>query len=326
MSATALRSSALERDLCSQAECLGVKDSLVCGHAGIRRCCVEGWKVNELRTGTILNGRRPPPIGPGRQASGAGGKQVFKLQPVLDLECFVLLPQAVFHPEAAPVSRSLSHSYCSLSFLLSAMSSSAPADPERPASPRSATSYSSFNDDDDGRRSHSHEFDSESALILVNDHDDPDASPFEFSSDDDEREDEDDQPGSVSVASLSSLSVFLYLLSPLLKLGALLATFDIAQLPLKLALPGLFFFAGLCAFSRQIWYMLSRYVRRTDIEEVFLDAFAKGRGRERRRYIVRMSVRFSTALLRVLLAAVYLRCTSPPVLLLMSAHPYVVRL
>lgn len=206
------------------------------------------------------------------------------------------------------------------------MSSSAPADPERPASPRSATSYSSFDDDDDGRRSHSHEFDSESALILVNDHDDPDASPFEFSSDDDEREDEDDQPGSVSVASLSSLSVFLYLLSPLLKLGALLATFDIAQLPLKLALPGLFFFAGLCAFSRQIWYMLSRYVRRADIEDVFLEAFAKGRGRERRRYIVRMSVRFSTALLRVLLAAVYLRCTSPPVLLLMSAHPYVVRL
>lgn len=168
-------------------------------------------------------------------------------------------------------------------------------------------------------RSPSHEFDPEAALILVNDHEDHDAA---FSSEDEERDDEEsfEQPTTSSTVPLSSVSVFLYLLSPLLKLGALLSTYDVAQLPLKVALPGLFFFAVLCAFSRQIWYMLSRYVRRTDIEEVFLETFAKGRGRERRRYNIRMTVRFCTALLRVLLVAVYLRCgyssaSSPPYLL-----------
>lgn len=172
-----------------------------------------------------------------------------------------------------------------------------------PISPRSSTS--SF---EDGLHSPSHEFDSESALILVNGHEDTDAA---FSSEDEERDDDDsfEQPTPPSIVPLSSITVFLYLLSPLLKLGALLSTFKVAHLPLKLALPGLFFFAALCAFSRQIWYMLSRYVRRTDIEEVFLETFARGRGRERRRFNIRMTVRFSTALLRVLLVAVYLRCT-----------------
>lgn len=178
--------------------------------------------------------------------------------------------------------------------------------PEPPASPTSSSSFS------DGRRSPEHDFDSESALILVGEHDqndDVDATPFEFSSDDEDREDEQfEQPGNSSIAPLSTTAVFLYLLSPLLKLGALLSVYDVARLPLKVALTGLVFFAALCAFSRQIWYMLSRYVRRTDMEEVLLETFAKGRGRERRRYFIRMFVRFGTALLRVLLVAVYLRC------------------
>ena len=181
--------------------------------------------------------------------------------------------------------------------------------PTVPPPPR-AMSSDSF---EDGRRSPSHEYDSESALIFVNgegQHEDLDGPPFELSSDDEQEEDDlFSQPRS-SVQPLSSLSVFLYLLSPLLKLGALLSTFDIARLPLKFALPGVFFFASLCVFSRQIWYMLARYVRRTDMEEVFLETFAKGRGRERRRYIIRMLVRFGTVLLRVLLVAVYLRRAS----------------
>ncbi|EKM51591.1 uncharacterized protein PHACADRAFT_261825 [Phanerochaete carnosa HHB-10118-sp] len=178
--------------------------------------------------------------------------------------------------------------------------------PHVPPPPRTMSS-DSF---EDGRRSPSHEDDSESALIFVSEdgqQDDLDTTPFELSSDDDEQEENGPFARSTSTESLSSLSVFLYLLSPLLKLGALISTYDIARLPLTVALPGLFFFAGLCVFSRQIWYMLSRYVRRADMEEVFLEALARGRGKERRRYFVRMAVRFSTALLRVLLVAVYLR-------------------
>lgn len=163
---------------------------------------------------------------------------------------------------------------------------------------------------EDGPRSPSNEFDSEAALILVSDHeqtDDMDSASFGFSSDEERDEEDSFQQAPSSTAPLSSISVFLYLISPLLKLGALLSTFEVARLPLKLALPGLFFFACLCAFSRQIWYMLSRYVRRTDIEEIFLESFARGRGKEQRRYNIRMTVRFSIALLRVLLVAMYLQ-------------------
>ena len=176
-----------------------------------------------------------------------------------------------------------------------------------PPSPRSHRSISSNSFSDDGQ-------DPESALILVNEHDehdDPEAVSFELSSDEEEREEEElDQSGRSSVASLSPPTVFVYLLSPLLKLGALLSIFDVSELPLKLAVPGVLFFAGLCAFARQIWYMLSRYVRRTDLEEVFLETFAKGRSKEDRRYAIRMLIRLCTASLRVLLVAVYLRCTS----------------
>ena len=181
---------------------------------------------------------------------------------------------------------------------------------DHPTTSRPSSRSDSF---EDGRRSPSNEFDSEAALILVSDHeqtDDVDAAGYGFSSDEERDEEDSFQQTTPSTTPLSSISVFLYLISPLLKLGALLSTFDVARLPLKLALPGLFFFASLCAFSRQIWYMLSRYVRRTDIEEIFLEAFARGRGKEQRRYNIRMIVRFSIALLRVLLVAVYLRCMS----------------
>lgn len=173
-----------------------------------------------------------------------------------------------------------------------------------PASPRSQRSSDSFSDDGG---------DPESALILVHDQedqDDNDASGFEFSSDEEEREeDEFEHTRGASVTPLSPAAVFVYLLSPLLKLGALLSIFDVSYVPLKFLIPGVLFFAALCTFSRQIWYMLSRYVRRTDIEDVFLETFAKGRAREGRRDVLRLLVRFCTAILRILLVALYLRCT-----------------
>lgn len=170
-----------------------------------------------------------------------------------------------------------------------------------------------------------HEYDSSTALILVpehSDHDDidaEDAPPFEFvSSSDDDSLDSDPQDSQIerssggpcpSVPSLSTLAVFLYLLSPLLKLGALLSP-SVGAKGIKLALPALFFLATLCAFTRQIWYMLARYVKRADMEEIVLQTFARGAGRgregERKRRWISLVVRFSTGLFRVLLIALYL--------------------
>ncbi|KAI0693214.1 hypothetical protein BC835DRAFT_1354479 [Cytidiella melzeri] len=178
-----------------------------------------------------------------------------------------------------------------------------------------------------------HDHDSSTALILVpehNDQDDIDAedpAPFDImsSSDDDSQDGElqenydgrDAGRTYPSGPSLSSLAVFLYLLSPLLKLGALLSPLSGGQ-GLRESLPALFFFATLCALTRQIWYMLARYVRRPDMEEIVLQTFARraGRGREgerKRRWIVRI-VRFNTGLLRVLVIALYLRASTDAII------------
>ncbi|KAI0087042.1 hypothetical protein BDY19DRAFT_958221 [Irpex rosettiformis] len=199
-----------------------------------------------------------------------------------------------------------------------------------PPSPPSAPANSSPRPSLDSFDSGIHEFDSSSALILVpehNEHDDidgEDPAAFDFinSSDEDELPNGESQdnlseratsgPYS-SVPALSSLSVFLYLLSPLLKLGALLSP-SVGERGLKIALPTLLFFASLCALTRQIWYMLARYVRRADMEEIILQAFARkaGRGREgeRKRRWIRRLVLLSTGTLRVLLIALYLRSST----------------
>ncbi|KAF5382499.1 hypothetical protein D9615_003049 [Tricholomella constricta] len=147
--------------------------------------------------------------------------------------------------------------------------------------------------------------DSSSALILVHDEDD-EISPFHFDSDDDE----DDHTSQFDVRTpstppLGPTLVLLYLLVPYLKLGAMFLPHT--ETPLKYGLPSLFAFAGLAAFARQILYMLSRYTRTAELEDVILDICAKGRGRERRRSILRSITRAGTGGLRVLLATVYLR-------------------
>ena len=139
------------------------------------------------------------------------------------------------------------------------------------SSPRPSTSSASS-----GRSSPVHGFDSSAALILVPDTEDSAANtPFSISSDDEYDSDDDSGVGGTAdrlqasaFPPLSSVSVFLYLLSPFLKLGALLL--PNADLPLKVAIPALLFFAGLAAFTRQIWYMLARYIRRADLEEIML--------------------------------------------------------
>ena len=194
--------------------------------------------------------------------------------------------------------------------------------------PRSSTSIDSLSS---GRHSPTiHEYDSTSALILVPEHEDfdHDESPedpngfFEvFSSDDDIHDDELDhfdldspttRASYTTTPSLSSITIFLYLLSPLLKLGAFLcSSLGYEEVPLRICIPALLFFASLCALTRQIWYMLARYVKRTEIEEILLQTFARrtGRGREgeRRRRLVRNIVRACTSMIRILVVAVYLR-------------------
>ncbi|CAK5284126.1 unnamed protein product [Mycena citricolor] len=150
-------------------------------------------------------------------------------------------------------------------------------------------------------------FNSSTSLILVHDDDDEElSSPFQFhDEDDDAPESPDFEIRRAYSPPMSASLVFLYLLSPYLKLGAIFLPNTL--LPLKLGLPALFVFAILSAFSRQIWYMLARYTRKADLEDVILSAFASGRGREMLRRWLRSVVRGGTGLLRVLLAVIYLR-------------------
>ncbi|KAG6828578.1 hypothetical protein H0H92_007508 [Tricholoma furcatifolium] len=151
--------------------------------------------------------------------------------------------------------------------------------------------------------------DSSAALILVHDEDDQ-LSPFNFDSDDDE-DDDHTSPFDVRRAStppLNPSNVLLYLLVPFLKLGAMFLPHT--ETPLKYGLPALFSFAVLASFARQLLYMLSRYTRTAELEDVILALFARGRGKEKRRSILRGVVRAFHGGFRVLLATVYLRGAS----------------
>ncbi|KAJ7600883.1 hypothetical protein C8J56DRAFT_813825 [Mycena floridula] len=143
--------------------------------------------------------------------------------------------------------------------------------------------------------------DSSSALILVHDEEDDSTAPFDISSEDED----DDHSFGPYVQSLSPSIVFLYLLSPYLKLGAMLL--PATRLPLKFGIPALLCFAFLSAFSRQIWYMLARYFCTTDMEDIILELLAKGRGRERSRQILRRVIRGTTGAFKILLASIYIR-------------------
>lgn len=150
---------------------------------------------------------------------------------------------------------------------------------------------------------------------------------------------------SSAVPPLPPSKVFLYLLSPFLKLGAILAI----SFPPPSADPvhpgpdnhesetqryhtrlgnrkhevlGLLAFAILGAFTRQVWYMLARYIRMADLEEIILESFIRGQqssSRQRRsgavrkrekevlRKWVRYIVRSCVGAFRLLVAVVYLR-------------------
>jgi hypothetical protein len=172
-------------------------------------------------------------------------------------------------------------------------------------------SSDSSNSDDDEHPDLS-ALDSSAALILLHDPEDSN-DPFNFTDDEDNDRDEDsnlvspvfDMRKSTVFPPLNPSLVFLYLLAPYLKLGAL----DLlnSRLPLKYGLFTLFTSALVSVFARQIWYMLARYLRKAEITEIILDTFARSKAKERRRMVLRASVGAGNGLVFVLVAVTYLR-------------------
>jgi hypothetical protein len=169
---------------------------------------------------------------------------------------------------------------------------------------------SSRSDSDDAGSPLLSTLDSSAALILVHDRDEP-PSPLDFTDEEGNGEEDDaispifEVRQSAVFPPLSPTTVFLYLLAPYLKFGAL--DLPNSRLPLKFGLPALLLFALASVFARQIWYMLARYLRKADMTEVLLDTFAKGRGKERQRTAIRILIRFGTGTLSMLVAITYLR-------------------
>jgi len=164
-------------------------------------------------------------------------------------------------------------------------------------------------------------------LILVHEEDDDEDDRdierpliMDFSSSDEDNDDLDGSlsplhqiNGKLSIPPLSPFTIFIYLLSPYLKLGALLLPYF--QLPLRYGLSSLLISAVLAVVTRHLLYLLARYLRKGDLEDVVTSAFfstkkhgkRRERRKERRREFLKFSVRLGTATLRILVAAVYLR-------------------
>lgn len=144
-------------------------------------------------------------------------------------------------------------------------------------------------------------------LVLVNEVDSPNEE-LDFSSDDEMSDHFSarlDRLNSSAIPPLPPTLVFLYLSVPYLKSGPMFLAFSDA--PLSHTIPTLLVCALFAALTRQLWYLLARYLRKTDTEDVILDILARGVGKERTRFLLRTIVRVGTSALRILLASVYLR-------------------
>lgn len=141
-------------------------------------------------------------------------------------------------------------------------------------------------------------------LVLVNDVDNPNEE-LDFSSDDEDFAAQPDRVNTSVIPPLSPTLILLYLSIPYLKLGPIfLPTSDI---PLSQSIPTLLICASFALFTRELWYLLARYLREMDIEAVVLDVFARGSNKARTRLLLRATVRVGTLTMRVLLASVSLR-------------------
>ena len=152
-------------------------------------------------------------------------------------------------------------------------------------------------------------------MVHVNDADFPNAE-LDFFSDDELPDDFASQPERFNASIIPPLSptlVLLYLSIPYLKLGPMfLPTSDT---PLSQSIPTLLICAAFATFTRELWYLLARYLRKMDIKEVVLDVFARGSDKTRIRILLRVIVRLGTFVMWVLLASASLRGSYIPPLL-----------
>ncbi|KAI6039347.1 hypothetical protein EDC04DRAFT_2686364, partial [Pisolithus marmoratus] len=147
---------------------------------------------------------------------------------------------------------------------------------------------------------------SSSALVLLPDTEAHD--PYDLESDDDESDDECDSQLEIQrlpIPPLGSAVVFLYLLSPYLRLGALYITDGGDPISLRYGLLILILAASLSAFCRHLWFMLGRYLRKFTLEDILIEAFVRGRGQGRQHSISRFVISGTTVFFRILLAALY---------------------
>ncbi|KAG9315743.1 hypothetical protein JVU11DRAFT_3391 [Chiua virens] len=154
--------------------------------------------------------------------------------------------------------------------------------------------------------------DSTSRLILLPNTDDRD--PLQEYSTDDEDEDEDEESQSginqLPVQPLSPSVVFLYLLSPYLRLGAIYA-FDLRDASLAYTLTALVVAASLSAFCRHIWFLLGRYMRKSFTEDVLLHIFSQRHRRARKDGWARYGIIIISGSFKILLAAILRRFCTP---------------
>jgi len=145
-------------------------------------------------------------------------------------------------------------------------------------------------------------------IVLVPDDEDDIDTPF-YLSDGDEEEAEYDGAQldwlASSATPLSTILVYLYLFSPFLGLGAMFIPDANASRPWMIT--AILAFTVLSTFARYIWYLLARYLRKINLEDIVADAFAKGRTKERLRAKLRAAVWVGDWISKVLLAALFLR-------------------
>ncbi|KAI0269803.1 hypothetical protein BC834DRAFT_863448 [Gloeopeniophorella convolvens] len=157
-------------------------------------------------------------------------------------------------------------------------------------------------------------------LVLVNEAETRNEA-FDLSSDDelsDEVSAQLDRLNTSAIPPLSPTLVFLYLSVPYLKLGPLFL--PNSDTPLSHSIPTLLVCALFAALTRQMWYILARYLKKMDMEEIILDVYARGAGKARTRQFLRSVVKLFTRTTRILLATIYLRVSVDILLPLIPAH------
>ncbi|KAI5896873.1 uncharacterized protein SCHCODRAFT_02570023 [Schizophyllum commune H4-8] len=172
--------------------------------------------------------------------------------------------------------------------------------------------------------------DSTAALILVHDDEEERDTGFDFAYDSSGEDDEEDDDGvPQGQPAVSPFMTFVYLLSPGLKLGALLLPAT-AGTTLSRRVTSVVACAALSMIARHVWYMLTRYYwkgAKGDIGRLIIHAFTSTRGSTlaRRRYRrIESVLRICRWTVGVLMAGVYVRESATCLLRTIAIHPILI--